>query len=56
MSKAFASIKQGLQQAIRQRKGKRIGGLRVHVPPQIPERDCEGTAGCLARGGARVRK
>jgi hypothetical protein len=56
MSKAFASIKRGLQQAIRHRKGKRVGGLRLHVPLQISERDREGTAGSLARGGARVRK
>ncbi len=30
VNKAFASIKRGLQQAIRHRKGKRAGGLRLH--------------------------
>jgi hypothetical protein len=32
MSKAFASIKQGLKQAIRHRKGKRVAGLKLRVP------------------------
>lgn len=31
MNKAFASIKRGLQQAIRHRKGNRVGGLRLPV-------------------------
>lgn len=35
MSKAFASIKRGLQQAIRHRKGKRVGRLKLHVAPQV---------------------
>jgi len=35
MSKAFASIKRGLEQAIRHQKGNRVGGLRLHVPPQV---------------------
>ena len=35
MNKAFAGIKRGLQQAIRHQKGKRVGGLRLHVPPQV---------------------
>ena len=35
MSKAFVSIKRGLQQAIRHRKGKRVPGLKLHVPPQV---------------------
>ena len=35
MSKAFASIKRGLQQALRHRKGKRVAGLKLHVPPQV---------------------
>ena len=32
---AFASLKLGLQQAIRDRKGRRAGGLKLHVPPQV---------------------
>ena len=35
MSKAFASIKRGLEQAIRHRKGKRVAGLKLHVPPPV---------------------
>ena len=35
MTKAFASIKQGLQQAIRHRKGERVAGLRVNVAPEV---------------------
>ena len=31
MTKAFASIKRGLQQAIRHRKGKRVAGLRPRL-------------------------
>ena len=34
MKKAYANIKQGLEQAIRHRKGKRVAGLKLHVPPQ----------------------
>ena len=29
--KAFASIKRGVQQAIRHRRGRRVSGLRFHV-------------------------
>jgi hypothetical protein len=32
MSKAFASIKRGLRQAIRHRKGKRVARLKLHGP------------------------
>ena len=35
MTKAFSSIKRGLQQAIRHRKGKRVARLRLHVPPEV---------------------
>ena len=35
MSKAFASIKRGLEQAIRHRNGKRVAGLKLHVPPPV---------------------
>ncbi len=35
MNKAFASIKRGLEQAIRHRKGRRVARLRLHVPPQV---------------------
>jgi len=35
MSKAFASIKRGLEQAIRHRKGGRVAGLKLHVPPPV---------------------
>jgi hypothetical protein len=41
MKKAYASIKQGLEQAIRRRKGKRVAGLKVHVPPQVVLRAVE---------------
>lgn len=34
MSKAFASIKRGLNQAIRHRKGKRVPGLKTRFPSQ----------------------
>jgi len=30
MNKAFASIKRGLQQAIRHQKGKRVGGALIN--------------------------
>ena len=32
---AFASIKRGLEQAIRHRKGRRVSGLRLHVAPLV---------------------
>lgn len=35
MNKAFASIRRGLQQAVRHQKGKRVGGLKLHVPPKV---------------------
>ncbi|MBM3352460.1 MAG: helix-turn-helix domain-containing protein [Betaproteobacteria bacterium] len=35
MGKAFASIKRGLEQAIRHRKGGRVAGLKLHVPPAV---------------------
>ena len=35
MSKEIGSIKQGLRQAIRHEKGKRVAGLRLHRPPQV---------------------
>lgn len=35
MNRAFASIKRGLEQAIRHRKGRRVARLRLHVPPQV---------------------
>jgi putative transcriptional regulator len=35
MSKAFVSIKRGLEQAIRHRKGKRVARLKLHVPPPV---------------------
>ena len=35
MNKAFASIKRGLEQAIRHRKGRRVARLRLHVPPHV---------------------
>jgi hypothetical protein len=35
MNKAFASIKRGLQQAVRHRKGKRVAGCKLHVPPNV---------------------
>lgn len=35
MSKAFASIKRGLEQAIRHRKGKRVARLKLHVPTPV---------------------
>lgn len=34
MSKAFASIKQGLQEAIAHQQG-RQAGVKLHVPPQV---------------------
>jgi putative transcriptional regulator len=35
MSKAFDSIKRGLEQAVRHGKGKRVAGMRLHVAPEI---------------------
>lgn len=35
MNKAYASIRRGLQQAVRHRQGKRVAGLRLHIPPQV---------------------
>jgi hypothetical protein len=35
MSKASESIKRGVRQAIRHSRGKRVGGLKLHVPPQM---------------------
>jgi putative transcriptional regulator len=35
MTKAFASIKRGLEQAVRHGKGQRVAGMRVHVAPEI---------------------
>jgi putative transcriptional regulator len=35
LNKAYASIKRGLQQAIRHRQGKKVAALRLHVPPQV---------------------
>ena len=35
MTKAFASIKRGLQQAVRHAKGKRVAGMRLYVAPDI---------------------
>lgn len=32
---AFASIKRGLEQAIRHRKGARVRGMKVHVPAAV---------------------
>ena len=33
MGKAYASIKRGLQQAARHRRGKRVAGLKLHAVP-----------------------
>jgi len=35
VTKAFASIKRGLQQAVRHARGKRVPGIRVNVPREI---------------------
>jgi putative transcriptional regulator len=35
MNRTYPSIKRGLEQAIRHQKGKRVAGLRLHVPPQV---------------------
>ena len=34
-NRGFASIKRGLEQAIRHRKGTRVSGLRLHVAPLV---------------------
>lgn len=33
MSKAYASIRRGLQQAARHRQGRRVAGLKLHALP-----------------------
>ena len=33
--KVYASIKRGLEQAIRHQKGRRVAGMKLHVPPQV---------------------
>lgn len=38
MKKAYASIKRGLEQAIRHQKGGRVSGLKLHVPPVVDVR------------------
>lgn len=35
MNKAYASIKRGLEQAIRHRQGRKVAALKLHVPPQV---------------------
>ena len=35
MSRTFKSIRRGLQQAIRHQRGRRVRGLRLHVPPEV---------------------
>ncbi len=35
MSKAFASIRSGLRQAIAHRRGKRVRGMRLHVRGKV---------------------
>ena len=35
MSKAFASIGNGLRQAIGHRRGKRVRGMKLHVPATV---------------------
>ena len=35
MSKTFESIKRGLRQAVRHSRGRRVAGLKLHVPPQV---------------------
>jgi putative transcriptional regulator len=35
MSRAFASIKRGLKQAIRHRGGHRVGGMKLHAPRPV---------------------
>ena len=38
MRNAFSSLRRGLRQAIQHRKGKRVSGLKLHVPPQVDVR------------------
>ena len=35
MNRTYASIKRGPQQAIQHQKGKRVAGLKLHVPPEV---------------------
>ena len=42
MNRTYASIKRGLQQAIQHQKGKRVAGLKLHVPPQVDANPNEG--------------
>lgn len=35
MGKAYASIRRGLEQAIRHRRGGRVARLKIHVPPPV---------------------
>jgi putative transcriptional regulator len=35
MSKAFTSIRAGLRQAIAPQRGKRVRGMRLHVPAKV---------------------
>jgi putative transcriptional regulator len=35
MSKAFASIRTGLRQAIAHQRGKRVRGMRLHTPAKV---------------------
>lgn len=43
MSKASASIKRGLRQAVRHRQGKRVPGLRLHALPPAGQRTARET-------------
>lgn len=38
MSKAFTSIKQGLEEAIAHQRGRRVAGVKVHVPTEVDVR------------------
>jgi putative transcriptional regulator len=38
MSKAFASIRAGLRQAIAHQRGKRVRGMRLYVPAKVDVR------------------
>jgi hypothetical protein len=42
MNRTYASIKRALQQAIQHQKGKRVAGLKLHVPPQMNVNSKEG--------------
>lgn len=35
MSKAFASIRNGLRQAIAHQRGRRVRGMKLHVPAKV---------------------